>query len=192
MDKGKGKSIKVNFYFIPIMSDTTDIKMKICLLGDGGVGKTSLVYRFIQNRFSTDFKSTLGVNLLKHEVVIENLRITAQIWDLGGQDKYEGLRKLYLDGSQGALVIFDKTNKSSFDNLDKWVKSFREIRGGKPMMLIGNKLDLKEFITVDDQTAKAYADSHQVSYLSTSAKTGEKVESAFTTLIANVIKNNPP
>ena len=174
------------------MSETTDIKMKICLLGDGGVGKTSLVYRFIQNRFSTDFKSTLGVNLLKHEVTIDNLRITAQLWDLGGQDKYEGLRKLYLDGSQGALLVFDKTNKSSFDNLEKWVKSFRDLRGDKPMILIGNKLDLKEFITIDDPTAKSYADSNNMEYLSTSAKTGEQVETAFKSLIKNIIKNNPP
>jgi small GTP-binding protein len=174
------------------MSETTDIKMKICLLGDGGVGKTSLVYRFIQNRFSTDFKSTLGVNLLKHEVMIDNLRITAQIWDLGGQDKYEGLRKLYLDGSQGALLVFDKTNQASFDNLNKWVNSFRDLRGEKPMMLIGNKLDLKEFIAIDDPTAKSYADSNNMGYISTSAKTGEQVETAFTSLIKEVIKNNPP
>jgi len=189
VDNGKGKSIKVNLYFISIMSDTTDIKMKICLLGDGGVGKTSLVYRFIQNRFATDFKSTLGVNLLKHEVVLDNLRITVQLWDLGGQDKYEGLRKLYLDGSQGALCVFDKTNKTSFENLEKWVKSFREIRGEKPMTLVGNKLDLKEFIVIDDDTAKSYATSHNLEYISTSAKTGEQVETAFRSLIHTVIKN---
>jgi len=175
-----------------LAEEETTIKMKICLLGDGGVGKTSLVYRFIQNRFSTDFKSTLGVNLLKHEVVIDNLRITAQIWDLGGQDKYEGLRKLYLDGSQGALLVFDKTNKSSFNNLEKWVKSFRDLRGNKPVLLIGNKLDLKEFIVIDDTVAKTYSDSHGLEYISTSAKTGEKVESAFKSLIKAILEKNPP
>jgi small GTP-binding protein len=166
--------------------------MKICLLGDGGVGKTSLVYRFIQNRFSTDFKSTLGVNLLKHEVEIDKFNVTAQIWDLGGQDKYEGLRKLYLDGSQGALCVFDKTNKTSYDNLEKWVSSFKDLRGDKPMLLIGNKLDLKEFIIIDDNTAKAYADSHGLEYLSTSAKTGEQVQTAFKKLIQTIIEKNPP
>ncbi|MBN2155395.1 MAG: GTP-binding protein [Candidatus Lokiarchaeota archaeon] len=169
-----------------------EIKMKICLLGDGGVGKTSLVYRFIQNRFSTDFKSTLGVNLLKHEVAIDHIRVTVQIWDLGGQDKYEGLRKLYLDGSQGALLVFDKTNKKSYENLEKWVRSFRDLRGGKPMLLIGNKLDLKEFIVIDDETAESYSKSHDLDYISTSAKTGEKVETAFTSLIKKIIENNPP
>ena len=172
--------------------EETAIKMKICLLGDGGVGKTSLVYRFIQNRFSTDFKSTLGVNLLKHELVIDNMRITVQIWDLGGQDKYEALRKLYLDGSQGALCVFDKTNKLSFDNLEKWVKSFRDLRGEKPMLLIGNKLDLKEFIVVDDESAKKYAAVWDLEYLSTSAKTGEQVETAFKSLIHEILSKNPP
>ncbi len=173
-------------------AEETAIKMKICLLGDGGVGKTSLVYRFIQNRFSTDFKSTLGVNLLKHEVVINNLRVTAQIWDLGGQDKYEALRKLYLDGSQGALLVFDKTNQKSFESCEKWVKSFRDLRGEKPMILIGNKLDLKEFIVVDDAKAENYSKTHNLTYLSTSAKTGEQVETAFKSLITSVVELNPP
>ena len=70
---------KQSYRGISMAEEETAIKMKICLLGDGGVGKTSLVYRFIQNRFSTDFKSTLGVNLLKHDVVIDKYRITAQI-----------------------------------------------------------------------------------------------------------------
>ncbi|MCP4763978.1 MAG: GTP-binding protein [archaeon] len=162
--------------------------MKICLLGDGNVGKTSLVYRFIENRFSTDFKSTLGVNLLKRKVTIDDDTVSVQIWDLGGQDAYKKLRKLYLEGSQGALVVFDKTNESSFNNLSDWVSSFIEVQPNAPMLLIGNKLDLVDMIKIDEQTAKGYADNHQMEYISTSAKTGEKVEDAFKSLIRKVIE----
>ena len=161
--------------------------MKICLLGDGGVGKTSLVYRFIENRFSTDFKSTLGVNLLKRKVSIDDNTVSVQIWDLGGQDAYRKLRKLYLEGSQGALVIFDKTNKKSFDHLYDWINSFREAQSDAPMVLIGNKIDLEDQIKIDENTARNYATTNNMEYLSTSAKTGEKVESAFKSLIKRII-----
>ncbi|MHA1819690.1 MAG: Rab family GTPase [Promethearchaeota archaeon] len=161
--------------------------MKICLLGDGGVGKTSLVYRFIENRFSTDFKSTLGVNLLKKEVNIDDKSVSVQIWDLGGQDSFKKLRKLYLEGSQGALVVFDKTNRKSFDNLNDWIFSFKESQENAPMVLIGNKIDLTDQIVIDDAEAKDFALKNNMEYISTSAKTGEKVEDAFKSLIARII-----
>ncbi|MBD3353541.1 MAG: GTP-binding protein [Candidatus Lokiarchaeota archaeon] len=162
--------------------------MKICLLGDGAVGKTSLVYRFIENRFSTDFKSTLGVNLLKRKVQVDDNTVSVQIWDLGGQEAYKKLRKLYLEGSQGGLVVFDKTNQNSFDNLDDWVDSFKQSQEDAPMILIGNKIDLKDQIKVAEKDAKEYAEAHNMSYISTSAKTGEKVDEAFKALIREVIE----
>jgi small GTP-binding protein len=165
-----------------------DYVMKICLLGDGGVGKTSLVYRFIENRFSTDFKSTLGVNLLKRVVSIGDDTVSVQIWDLGGQDAYKKLRKLYLEGSQGALLVFDKTSKTSFDRLYDWTNSFRDVQSDAPMLLIGNKIDLVEKIEVNEESAKNYATENQMEYLTTSAKTGAKVEEAFKTLIGRIIK----
>ncbi|HEY0088611.1 MAG TPA: Rab family GTPase, partial [Candidatus Lokiarchaeia archaeon] len=80
------------------------------MLGEANVGKTSLVYRFIENKFRDDYKSTLGVNLLKKELDIgEYKNVSAQIWDLGGQESFKNVRKLYLEGANGALVIYDTT-----------------------------------------------------------------------------------
>lgn len=164
-----------------------DYIMKICLLGDGSVGKTSLVYRFIENRFSTDFKSTLGVNLLKKKIQLDNDTASVQIWDLGGQQAYKNLRKLYLEGSQGALVVFDKTNRSSFENLDDWINSFKDSQPEAPLVLIGNKNDLTDQIKISDTEALTFAESHGMKFISTSAKTGEKVEDAFESLIKEII-----
>jgi len=161
--------------------------MKICLLGDANVGKTSLVYRFIENRFSTDFKSTLGVNLLKKKVKINDNDVSVQIWDLGGQEAYKKLRRLYLEGSQGALVVFDKTSHTSFENLDDWVGSFKDSQKDAPIILIGNKIDLKDQITVTEKEAEEYAAKNNMEYISTSAKTGEQVEEAFKSLIKKII-----
>jgi len=165
-----------------------DFVIKLVLLGDAGVGKTSLVYRFIENRFSRDFKSTLGVNLLKKKVSIDNVLISAQIWDLGGQEAYRKLRKLYLEGSQGALIVFDVLNQKSFDNLEDWVKSVIDIRGDKnPMVLIANKIDMEEHRIIKKPQAEEYAKKYNMKLIETSAATGTNVESAFNELIKQIV-----
>ena len=171
-----------------------DYVLKICLLGNGNVGKTSLVYRYIENRFSRDFKSTLGVNLLKKNIVLENeyegKSASIQIWDLGGQQAYRKLRKLYLEGSQGALIVFDVTDKQSFDDLEEWIQSLIEIRGNDvPMIIIGNKIDLVESRIVAEDVARKYATRYNAEIIFTSAATGEQVEDAFKELIMSIIKS---
>ncbi|MGQ4873029.1 MAG: Rab family GTPase [Promethearchaeia archaeon] len=162
--------------------------IKICLLGEANVGKTSLVYRYIENSFKENYKSTLGVNLLKKEMNIEGYgEITAQIWDLGGQESFKSLRKLYLEGANGALVIYDVTNRKSFDKLDEWINSFREARGDQPLILIGNKSDLKDLIKVEQKEAEKYAEKHNMDLVITSAKTGENVEQSFETLAKKIL-----
>ncbi|MFW9898505.1 MAG: Rab family GTPase [Candidatus Thorarchaeota archaeon] len=162
--------------------------VKICLLGEANVGKTSLVYRFIENKFRDNYKSTLGVNLLKKDLDIDNYTgVSAQIWDLGGQESFKSLRKLYLEGANGALIVYDMTKRKTFDSLDEWVQSFRESRGDQPLLLIGNKIDLKNKIKIDEQEAKKYAEKNQMAFLLTSAKTGSNVETAFKELIKTII-----
>jgi len=165
-----------------------DVVVKIVLLGDGGVGKTSLVYRFIENRFSRDFKSTLGVNLLKKRVKIDDKDVSCQIWDLGGQEAYRKLRKLYLEGAQGALIVFDVLSQKSFDNLEDWVQSFIQIRGKEmPMLLIANKIDMQEQRVITKLQSEAYAKKYNMKLIETSAATGINVESAFEELIRRVV-----
>ena len=165
-----------------------DIVVKIVLLGDGGVGKTSLVYRFIENRFSRDFKSTLGVNLLKKRIKIDDKDVSCQIWDLGGQEAYRKLRKLYLEGAQGALIVFDVLSQKSYDNLEDWVQSFIQIRGkDMPMLLIANKIDMQEQRVITKAQSEAYAKKYNMKLIETSAATGVNVETAFEELIRLVV-----
>ncbi|MHA1520472.1 MAG: Rab family GTPase [Promethearchaeota archaeon] len=170
-----------------------DYVLKIVLLGEGNVGKTSLVYRYIENRFSQDFKSTLGVNLLKKKVALEDefagKSASVQIWDLGGQSAYRKLRKLYLEGSQGALVVFDVTSQQSFDALEDWIQSLIEIRGNDvPMIIIGNKIDLASERVVTDEAAIEYGKKYNTDVIFTSAATGEKVEDSFRDLIMAIVR----
>lgn len=128
------------------------------------------------------------MNLLKKDFKIDEYGETSvQIWDLGGQESFKSLRQLYLEGANGGLVIYDVTNRKSFDKLDEWIISFRETRGDEPLLLIGNKIDLKKKIKVSEEEGKEYAEKHDLAFLLTSAKTGKRVETAFRDLIKHIL-----
>ena len=161
---------------------------KICLLGEANVGKTSLVYRYIENKFRENYKSTLGVNLLKKDLNIESYGgVTATIWDLGGQESFRSLRKLYLEGADGALIIFDWTQKESFEKLESWITDFKLDRKLEPIILIGNKDDLKGKEKVSKKEASSLAKRYDLKILSTSAKTGSNVEEAFSNITKTIL-----
>lgn len=162
--------------------------IKICLLGEANVGKTSLVYRFIENKFRENYKSTLGVNLLKKDISISGYGdVSAQIWDLGGQESFKSLRSLYLEGANGAFVIYDMTSKKTFEKLNDWVRDFRDARDDAPIILIGNKSDLEKQIKITERESKEYANTNNLGMIITSAKTGQNVEEAFIELTKNIL-----
>lgn len=163
--------------------------LKITLLGEKNVGKTSLVYRYIENKFRESYKATLGVNLLKKDMEVDGNSVSAQIWDLGGQDSFKSLRKLYLEGTNGALVMFDLTERKTFEKLNEWVESFKEARGEQPIVLIGNKSDLENQRKITDMEASNYAKENNMELMLTSAKTGQNVEEAFIKLTKRILDN---
>jgi len=173
------------------MSIEANYVVKICLLGEANVGKTSLVYRFIENKFRGNYKSTLGVNLLKKDMNIEEFGdVSAQIWDLGGQESFRSLRKLYLEGANGALIIYDCTNRNSFEKLYDWIQDFKDARGDEPLLLIGNKNDLTENIKIEDSEALKLAQNYNMEFISASAKSGANVEDAFLRVIKTILEKS--
>ena len=163
---------------------------KICLLGEVAVGKTSLIHRFLQNTFSGEYKKTIGVNLLKKVMIFDEYgEVSAQIWDLGGEESFKSLRDMYLEGAHGALIVYDVTNRISFEKLNEWIDSFRKARGNRPLILIGNKSDLKDIVRIDEKEARDFKENTNIADLIiTSAKTGDNVGQAFIALAKMILE----
>jgi small GTP-binding protein len=168
--------------------------LKLALLGDPAVGKTSLINRYIEHRFKEDYHPTLGVNLVVKKLKIEELNLSARLvlWDIAGQSKYDLSRAMFFQGCMGALFVYDTTRPVTLTNIKtKWLKDLQEYSEKKPAyVLIGNKIDLKESIKVSTEEGKILADKMQASdFIETSAKNGDNVEEAFRKLVTQVLKN---
>ncbi|MFX0030905.1 MAG: Rab family GTPase [Candidatus Hermodarchaeota archaeon] len=164
--------------------------LKVITAGDGGVGKTTLLYRYVEGRFLANTKITLGVEFFLKEINIKGEQINLQVWDFGGQDHFRPLLENYSVGARGALLLFDLTRPSSLENIEQWVNICRGKNPGIPIIFLGTKLDLTEMITVDDKYAKTFPKQYGFfKYLKISSKTGHNVNLAFKLLAKEIIRN---
>ena len=168
---------------------------KVIIVGPGAVGKTSLLYRFVENKFSFRYKMTIGADFLSKTIQGHpkaGTTVKFQIWDIGGQDRYKFLRSRFFDGANGALIVFDLSRWHTFEEIEEWLSDLREFAGENvPFALIGNKVDLidKRDELYERESAQVFAKKEQTYYVETSAKTGEKVEDAFLNLTERMLKN---
>jgi len=160
------------------MSPETSYKFKITLFGPGGVGKTSLLLRYIKEYFSDDLKKTIGSNFLIKDVELEGKSVRLLLWDIGGQPQFHKLRTIYFKGSNAALGVFDLASSQTLLKIPGWISSIKKtVKKTIPMILLGNKADLER--EVDRTEAEDTAKRLNCDYLETSAKTGKNVELAF-------------
>ena len=159
------------------------------MAGDGGVGKTTLLYRYVEGRFLAKTKITLGVEFFIKSLQVGEKTVNLQIWDFGGQDHFRPLLKNYSKGARGALLLFDLTRPSSLERMDQWVNICRGENPEIPIIFLGNKMDLTESITVDDKFALKFREKYDFfKYMKMSSKTGENVNLAFDLLAREIIK----
>jgi len=156
---------------------------KVLLLGNGAVGKTSLLYRFIENKFSANYNITIGVDFLTKEITFNgDSEAKLTVWDVAGQKKFQFMRETIYKGTNGALLVFDLTRGQTYADIEAWLSEvWKIVDEDIPFVLIGNKVDLIEDTgrAVDQEAAKDLAEGNRSIYIETSAKTGEKVEDAF-------------
>ncbi len=169
----------------------SSFKLKVLLTGAAAVGKTSLVQRFIKQRFAANYKLTVGVDILTKDVEFRPGEIaTLSIWDIGGQQRFEFIRSTFYKGAAGALLVFDLTREQTYQETRKWLTEIRQFAGADlPFVFIGNKADLIEDVgeVIDRNEARTFAESENSIYIETSAKTGVNVDEAFTELTRRII-----
>jgi small GTP-binding protein len=171
-------------------SENARYVLKIVLLGDPSVGKTSLVKRYVDNMFSNDYLMTIGSNILTKTVHIGDNRIKLCIWDLGGQPLFKEVRETYCKGANGAILVFDLTRQSTLINLHGWAQTLWRLVGKVPLVFVGNKADLKNIREISIEQILDFAHFSDAKYFETSAKTGEGVDDTFIYLTSvNLAKN---
>ncbi len=170
-------------------SEASEIRFKMILFGSEAVGKTSLVDRFVNDKFEHSYLSTLGYNVYEKLVSHGKLVISLLIYDIGGQERFRELRRKYAEGAHLAFIVFDVTNVDSYKMVQDWKVDLFEFAGEIPFILVGNKADLgQERQIARDDAVKLSSDLGAHTYLETSAKTGEGVEAAFTQLAQHTYK----
>ena len=165
-----------------------DYLYKIVVIGDSGVGKTNLIARYTVDGFTLDSKATIGVEF-GHAIVkqADGSIIKLQIWDTAGQERYRSVTHGYYRGTSGVIIVFDITKMETFKNVHKWLTELRDfVFEDIPIILIGNKIDLTSFREVSTESAVTFAKYHYISYMETSALSGENVQRALNSLVDNI------
>ncbi|MHA2283843.1 MAG: GTP-binding protein [Promethearchaeota archaeon] len=163
---------------------------KLILGGEGGVGKTSMVHRFVENSFQADYKSTIGTSIMKKECEFEGLesKVRFVMWDLAGQAQFKRVRQSYLSNAEAGILVYDVTRKETFDNVESWYKEIKSVSPTISLILVSNKIDLTEDRIVSTEEGEEIAKKLDLSYIETSAKTGENINDAFKMLALQMIK----
>jgi small GTP-binding protein len=176
------------------------IVLKIVLIGDGGVGKTAIRERYLGKGFESQYLLTIGADFATKEAIVNKTPVTYQIWDLAGQERFDGVRGVYYKGAVGALLVYDVTRPDSYHNTPKWVKELwtNNGRGKVPLVLVGNKIDLRKSCDEKINTTQGKSLAKKITrmtsdegfncnYVETSAKTGKNISIAFSLLGKNIM-----
>ena len=157
-----------------------DFSVKIVVVGDSGIGKTSLLIQLVRGQWSDKTQPTLGVEFLNKVVQTEKHKIQIQLWDTAGQELFRSVTRNYYRGAAGCFVLFDITNRDSFSNVQSWLDDVLDLANANAVtILIGNKSDLSDKRQVTTAEAEQFAKDRSMPYFETSAKTGENVNQAI-------------
>ncbi|CAD8141014.1 unnamed protein product [Paramecium pentaurelia] len=166
---------------------SADYIFKFILIGNSSTGKTSILQYFIKQNAKKKVQQTVGIEFQSKFFVYKNKKIKLQIWDTAGQERFRSIARTYFKNTIGAILVYDITSQDSFDSLDDWIKDARE--NGKSdldIIVVGNKIDLKDQRIIDKDYAEREMRNKDVLYVETSAMTGENVDKCFYDLIDQI------
>jgi len=163
-------------------------RIKVIIIGEAGVGKTSLVKKFVSGHFTRDYRTSIGANLFVKELNLNsNTNVSIQIWDIAGQERWKKMRHLYYRGAHGALIVGDLTRGKTFEQLKEfWNQDIKKYCGEIPKILVVNKVDMDPIISNNDIEKLAQVINVKATIF-TSAKNGQNVEKAFHQIAEEII-----
>ena len=167
--------------------------VRILLIGDTSVGKTSIIKRYIENKFDNNFISTVGCDFREKKIKINDKDLIINIMDTCGQERYYCITKSYYRNADGIIFVFDLSNKSSYNNINKWLTEAHECNNEFKKILVGNKLDLVNIRDINKETVINYAEKKNLKYYEVSALDGTNVNEIFreiAELIINDVNKN--
>ena len=157
-----------------------EYSIKLLLLGDSCVGKSNFIYRFINNEFKGQHLTSSGIELKSTELIINNKKLHLQLWDTAGQEKYRSVTKTLFSKVQGFIAMFDLTKEETFIDIKAWIELIKEECGNHiPILLVGNKSDLKDQQFIPEEMIKKYTEDQNLEYIQTSSKTGDNIKKAI-------------
>lgn len=172
-----------------------DFLAKILLLGEYRVGKSSMVLRYVENRFPGDYMATIGANFLVKTVNLsfegKSFKVGLQIWDIGGHARSSQVGRVFFQGVSGALLVYDMTRKKTLEKLPLWVEQLNRYSPESRMYLVGNKNDLvdeRQISTQEGEEAKEQL--NMINFFETSAKTGDHIQETFEDLAQLLVRDN--
>ena len=169
------------------MKSTIAQSFKIVVVGSSGVGKSAIVQRLIDGTFREEGQSTVGVEFKSFVCPLDDQSVKLQIWDTAGQERFKSVSKAYFRNAVGAILVYDITNETSFEDLTNWLNDLQSLCNPNAyILLVGNKGDLENQRQVGVQQAKDFAEQHKLEYLETSALSGQNVTESFTRLAYGV------
>jgi small GTP-binding protein len=169
-----------------IMLQSPKYVFKVVVIGEGGVGKTSLILRYTQDRFLGEYITTIGTNFAVKTLAINGQQIKLQLWDLGGQAQFMRIRSFYYPGARAAILVYSVVDRNTFEAIPKWAREVRGVCGSIPLTLLGNKIDLDSERSVKKEEGLDRAKQINADFFETSAKTGELINGAFTNIAKKI------
>ena len=164
--------------------------IKILTLGDTSVGKSSIVLRFSDNKFDDKIFSTIGIDFKTKYIKLDKFSVKVLIWDTAGQEKFQNIAKQYYKGANGVLLIYDISNRKSFERIDFWLKELKENNRIDELFLylVGNKIDMEDKRVISFQEGEKYAKNNNINFFEVSAKSGKGVTELFNNVINGVME----
>ena len=169
-------------------SSLDDISLKILILGDSSVGKTTLLLKYVDGYFPTVYVATIGVEYKIKRININGIDISLQIWDTAGQERFRGITKNFMKGADGIIYVYDITKKSSFESLKNWIFQSEEATEGFKKIIIGNKIDLEKERQITKESLNKFCQSRNIKGMEVSAKNDVNVNECFETLAKLIIE----